>query len=215
MTRAEPASRLSALDQVRAHRREVARIVRPRKPADAISPAALFHAVNRRIAEDWQLTVDVGAHRILASHVIDCVAPGQLMQSNGLCCMGYAVAAAVGAQLARPENRVVALVGDGSMLMALGDLALVAELALPIIVIVLNDDSLSLIKLKQKKLQLAPQAVDFTSPNFAGIADAMGGIGIRAHSIEAFESAFDEALGQRRFTVIEAMIEPAEYLEQM
>jgi acetolactate synthase-1/2/3 large subunit len=201
MTRAEPASRLSALDQVRAHRREVARIVRPRKTADAISPAALFHAVNRRIAEDWQL--------------IDCVAPGQLMQSNGLCCMGYAVAAAVGAQLARPENRVVALVGDGSMLMALGDLALVAELALPIIVIVLNDDSLSLIKLKQKKLQLAPQAVDFTSPNFAGIADAMGGIGIRAHSIEAFESAFDEALGQRRFTVIEAMIEPAEYLEQM
>ncbi|HVJ51400.1 MAG TPA: thiamine pyrophosphate-binding protein [Aliidongia sp.] len=212
---AQPKARPAALEMVRAHRRAVAHIVRPRHPGHAISPAALFHAVSRRVAGDWQMTVDVGAHRILASHAIDCVSSGQLMQSNGLCCMGYAVAAAIGAQLARPETRVVALVGDGSMLMALGDLALVAELDLPIIVIVLNDDALSLIKLKQKKMQLEPQAVDFTSPNFSGVGQAMGGTGIRVSSLAEFESAFDRALGERRFTVIEAMIDPSEYLEQM
>jgi acetolactate synthase I/II/III large subunit len=215
VTRVEPGPRPWAIEAVRAHRDIVSGIVRPRDPAGAISPAALFHAVSRRVTENWQLTVDVGAHRILASHAIDCVAPGQLMQSNGLCCMGYAMAAAIGAQLARPESQVVALVGDGSMLMALGDLAQIAELDLPIIVIVLNDAALSLIKLKQKKLQLAPQAVDFTSPNFSGIAQAMGGVGIRAASLADFEAAFDAALGERRFTLIEAMIDPEEYLEQM
>ena len=46
--------------------------------------------------DDWIMTVDVGAHRILANHVLQCRTPGQLMQSNGLGCMGYAVPAAIG-----------------------------------------------------------------------------------------------------------------------
>ncbi len=215
LTRADSVERPEMVARARTHRATVAEVVRPRHPEHAISPAALFHAVNARVAPDWQLTVDVGAHRILASHVIDCIAPGQLMQSNGLCCMGYAVAASIGAQLARPDATVVALVGDGSMLMALGDLALVAELDLPIIAIILNDDALSLIKLKQKKAQLKPQAVDFTSPSFAGIAAAMGGAGVRVASLAEFEAAFDAALAARRFTLIEAMVDPTEYLEQM
>jgi acetolactate synthase-1/2/3 large subunit len=200
---------------VAAHRAEVAEIVRPRHPADAISPAGLFKAVSDRIRPDWWLTVDVGAHRILASHAIDCIAPGQMLQSNGLCCMGYAVPAAIGAQLAEPNKTVVALVGDGCMLMSLGDLALAAELDLPIIVVVLNDDALSLIKLKQAKMQMAPQAVDFRSPRFAEIARGMGGEGVRVDNLADFQTAFDAAVARRRFTVIDAVVDPAEYLEQM
>lgn len=200
---------------VGAHRAEVAEIVRPRNPADAISPAGLFKAVSDRVRPDWWLTVDVGAHRILASHAVDCIVPGQMLQSNGLCCMGYAVPAAIGAQLAHPERTVVALVGDGCMLMSLGDLALAAELDLPLVVVVLNDDALSLIKLKQSKMQMAPLAVDFRSPHFAEIARGMGGEGVRVDSLAAFETAFEQAIARRRFTVIDAMVDPAEYLEQM
>src|SRR5437868_12142382 len=53
-----------------------------------------------------------GAHRILANHAIRCRAPGQLLQSNGLGCMGYAVPAAIGAQLVYPERPVVAMLGE-------------------------------------------------------------------------------------------------------
>jgi len=203
------------IEAVAAHRAEVAEIIRPRDPAGAISPAGLFKTVSDRIRTDWLLTVDVGAHRILASHVVDCIVPGQMLQSNGLCCMGYAVPAAIGAQLAQPDKVVVALVGDGCMLMSLGDLALAAELDLPLVVIVLNDDALSLIKLKQSKMQMAPQAVDFRSPRFADIARGMGGAGVRVDSLAAFEAAFDQAIASRRFTVIDAVVDPAEYLEQM
>jgi acetolactate synthase-1/2/3 large subunit len=208
-------TRPGLVEAVALHRAEVAGIVRPRNPAEAISPAGLFKTVSDRIKPDWLLTVDVGAHRILASHVVDCILPGQMLQSNGLCCMGYAVPAAIGAQLARPEATVVALVGDGCMLMSLGDLALAAELDLPLVVVVLNDDALSLIKLKQSKMQMAPQAVDFRSPRFAEIARGMGGAGVRVESLAAFEAAFDRAVASRRFTVIDAVVDPAEYLEQM
>jgi acetolactate synthase-1/2/3 large subunit len=199
-------------------RHAVGEIVRPRAPAGRISPAALFHAVDARVADDWLMVVDVGAHRILANHVIRCRAPGQLLQSNGLGCMGYALGAAIGAQLVRPQAPVVALVGDGCLLMSLGELALIAELGLPIVVVALNDASLSLIKLKREKLQLGgtdPAVTDFRSPDFVQLAKGFGADAVRVERVEDFARSLERALAARRFTVIEAMIDPREYWEQM
>jgi acetolactate synthase-1/2/3 large subunit len=200
----------------------VAHTVRPRAPAKGISPAALFAAVSAQATADWIMTVDVGAHRILANHVIRCHTPGQLLQSNGLGCMGYAVPAAIGAQLVHPHKPVVAMLGDGCMLMTQGELAVAAERKLPIVVVVLNDASLSLIKLKQAKMNLAPKAgglpytsTDFVSPRFDIIAQGFGARGVRVDSIAAFDQALREAVASRRFTVIDAEVDPSEYWEQM
>lgn len=197
------------------YRSAVAQIVRARQPERLISPAGLFHAVNQRMQDDWWLTVDVGAHRILANHVLQCRRPGQLLQSNGLGCMGYALPAAIGAQLTEPHANVVALVGDGCMLMTLGELALAAELDLPLIVIVLNDASLALIELKQAKMQLAPRAVRFRSPQFDQLAAGFGASGCRVQTLAEFNGAFDQALTQRKLTLIDALIDHSEYREQM
>jgi acetolactate synthase-1/2/3 large subunit len=194
---------------------QVVQIVRPRAPKGAISPAALFKAVSDRATKEWWMTVDVGAHRILANHVVRCRAPGQLLQSNGLGCMGYAIPAAIGAALAAPQAPVVALVGDGCALMTAGELPLAAELGLPIIVVVLNDSALSLIKLKQAKMQMAPRAVDFEGPRFDALGEACGAKGYRAASLAEFEVALDAALKSKRFSVIDAVVDPAEYMEQM
>jgi len=201
----------------------VAHIVRARTPAEGISPAALFAAVSAQATADWIMTVDVGAHRILANHVIRCRTPGQLLQSNGLGCMGYAVPAAIGAQLVHPAKPVVAMLGDGCMLMTQGELAVAAERGLPIVVVVLNDASLSLIKLKQSKMNLAPKAggnvayssTDFVSPRFDIIAGGFGAKGVRVATIAAFELALREAVASRRFTVIDCLVDPSEYWEQM
>lgn len=196
-------------------KQEVARIVRPREPAGRISPAGLFHAVSRRISSDLLMTIDVGAHRILANHVLTCVTPGQLLQSNGLGCMGYAIPAAIGASLAAPERQVVAMLGDGCALMSLGELALMAELQLPVVTLVLNDDSLALIDLKQEKLALERQGVTFASPNFAKLAEGFGIAAERVASQSDLERALAAAIGTRRPALIEALVDPAEYREQM
>lgn len=201
----------------------VAHIVRARTPARGISPAALFAAISAQATGDWIMTVDVGAHRILANHVIRCRTPGQLLQSNGLGCMGYAVPAAIGAQLVHPDKPVVAMLGDGCMLMTQGELAVAAERKLPIVVVVLNDASLSLIKLKQAKMNLAPKAggglpyssTDFVSPRFDIVAQGFGAKGVRVDNIASFDQALREAVASRRFTVIDAEVDPSEYWEQM
>lgn len=197
------------------HRAKVAEIVRPRTPATGISPAALFKAVSDRVQPDWLMTVDVGAHRILANHAVLCRSPGQLIQSNGLCHMGYALPAAIGAALAKPGAPVVALIGDGSLLMSLGDLAVAAEHSLPIVVVVLDDQALALIKLKQSKMQMAPRAVDFAGPRFDILAQGFGIDGVRVGTQPGFERAFDAALASGRPTIIDAFVDPAEYWEQM
>jgi acetolactate synthase-1/2/3 large subunit len=197
-------------------REAVATAVRPRPTQEAtISPAGLFHAIDRRVTSDWIMTVDVGAHRILANHVLRCRTPGQLLQSNGLGCMGYALPAAIAAQLVHPGRPVVAMLGDGCMLMTLGELAVAAERKLPLVIVVLNDAKLALIALKQDKMKMRPQGVDFESPDFAKIAAGFGARGVYADSLEAFEEAFDEAIAARRLTVIDAAIDPTEYWEQM
>lgn len=190
-------------------------VVRPRSPADGISPAALFDAIDRRNRADWLLTIDVGAHRILANHVFHCRAPGQLLQSNGLGCMGYAIPAAIAAQLVHPQKTVVAMLGDGCALMTLGEIALAAERNLPLVIVVLNDHKLSLIALKQDKMKMSPRGVDFRSPDFAAIARGFGADGARVGSIEEFETAFERAVASRKLTLIEAVVDPAEYWEQM
>lgn len=196
-------------------KQDVARVVRPREPAGRISPAGLFHAVSRRVHPDLLMTIDVGAHRILGNHVLACATPGQLLQSNGLGCMGYAVPAAIGASLAAPGRQVIAMLGDGCALMSLGELALLAELQLPVVTVVLNDDSLALIDLKQEKLALARQGVTFASPNFAGIAKGFGIAAERVASQSDFERALTAAMDQRQPMLIEALVDPAEYREQM
>ena len=196
-------------------RAEVAAVVKPRAPQHGISPAALFDAIDRRNRPDWILTVDVGAHRILANHVFHCQAPGQLLQSNGLGCMGYSIPAAIGAQLVHPERTVVAMLGDGCALMTLGELALAAERNLPLVVVILNDDKLSLIALKQDKMKMAPRGVDFRSPDFAAIARGFGAEGVRVTTLAEFDDAFEHAVASRKLTVIDAIVDPAEYWDQI
>ena len=88
--------------------------------------------------------------------------------------MGYAIPAAIAASLAAPDKQLVALLGDGSALMSLGELAVVAEHGLRVTVVVLNDDALTLIELKQTKLQLETGSVRFKSPNFMEVARGFG-----------------------------------------
>jgi acetolactate synthase-1/2/3 large subunit len=211
---ASPAATWSGetLDKYRA---AASAIVAPRDPKTAISPAALFATVNEHLDDDTICTADVGAHRILACHALNCTIPNQLLQSNGLCSMGYAIPAAVAASLAQPDKRLVALLGDGSALMSLGELAVVAEHNLPITVVVLNDDALTLIELKQSKMQVETSAVNFKSPNFTEVAKGFGIEAVRATTIEAFKEAYEKSCNSKGPMLIEAVCDPSEYWDQM
>lgn len=194
---------------------DAAAIVVPREPSSGISPASLFATVNEHLDDNTICTADVGAHRILACHALQCTMPNQILQSNGLCSMGYAIPAAIAASLAQPKNRLVALLGDGSALMSLGELAVVAEHNLPITVVVLNDDALTLIELKQSKMQVETGAVRFKSPDFMEVAKGFGIEAVRVITNEEFREAYKNSSNAKGPMLIEAVCNPREYWDQM
>lgn len=113
------------------------------------SPFDLMDSVIEAGPADPIVTVDAGAHFLVIMPRWSVRRPLDLLISNGLATMGFALPAAIGAALARPDRSVLCLTGDGGLGMTLAELETVARLNLDITVVVFNDSALSLIEIKQ------------------------------------------------------------------
>ncbi|TVQ30714.1 MAG: thiamine pyrophosphate-binding protein [Geminicoccaceae bacterium] len=181
------------------------------RPEEAWGPAAIVDVARTVLPRSTIATTDAGAHRILFSQVWTSFEPRTLLQSNGLCTMGGALPLALGAKLADPARPVAAFLGDGGLLMGLGELATAAALGLPIIVVVFVDRSLALIEKKQRESQLPASGVALGQPDFAHAAKALGGRGVTVTDRAGLAAALEEALGAERFTVIACVIDEQAY----
>ncbi len=141
--------------------------------ADRSGRAVIRH-LRALIPEDALLVSDVGLHKMLLARHYPVYRPGTLWITNGLSAMGFAVPAAMGALLADPGRRVVALVGDGGLLMSLGDLETLVRLALPLSIVVLADGGYGLIREHQERHGLVPFGVEFTNPRWRELGEAFG-----------------------------------------
>jgi acetolactate synthase-1/2/3 large subunit len=175
-------------------------------PADkAWGPHHVF-AIMRELAPPATVaSADSGAHRILLSQMWRCEAPRLLLQSSGFCTMGGALPLAAGHALVTGRH-TLCFVGDAGLEMVLGELASLRDLALPVVVVVLVDQALALIELKQRAMQLPRQGVDFGGTDFAAVATALGGHGVSVHSAEGLRQAATAAFARPGFTVIAAQI---------
>ncbi|MBI4536960.1 MAG: thiamine pyrophosphate-binding protein [candidate division NC10 bacterium] len=157
------------------------------------------------------LTVDTGAHKLLAGQVWPSYEPQTYFVSHGLSTMGFALPAAIAVKLERPEAPVIALTGDGGLAMVLGELETAARLKLPVVVVVFVDRGLHLIRLHQERKGVEPNGVDFGPIDFAGIAPGFGARGVRVRAWSVMEDAVRDGLATDRPTVIEIPIDPSEY----
>jgi acetolactate synthase-1/2/3 large subunit len=100
--------------------------------------------------------------------------PFGVLKSNGLSTMGFALPAAIASALEEPARHVVAVTGDGGMMMCLTELTTAVALGCRLTVIVINDAALSLIDVKQQRRQFRSRGVRTASTDFAACAGAMG-----------------------------------------
>jgi acetolactate synthase-1/2/3 large subunit len=172
-------------------------------------PIELTHAVARSAPPGVTVTVDAGAHFLAIMPFWPAQSAHQLLISNGLATMGFAVPAAIGAALARPERPVVCMTGDGGLGMTLAELETIARLRLPITVIVFDDATLSLIAIKQRPGQGGDAAVRYAAIDFAGVARS---IGLDAASVDCVAD-LDRHLadGWDAPRLIDARIDPSAY----
>jgi acetolactate synthase-1/2/3 large subunit len=117
--------------------------------------------------------------------------------------LGYAIPAALGASLARPDLDVVCLIGDGSAQFTLSELAAGVEAGLGVAVIIWNNDGYSEIKQGMVAAAIAPVGVDIYTPDLLAVASGLGCEAIRATSLEELAAALQAAALRDRPTVIE------------
>lgn len=178
---------------------------------EAWGPSNALLTIRAACPADTVLTLDSGAHRILASQMWRCSEPNTLLQSTGLCTMGCALPLALGYKLAKPERPVVALMGDACLDMTIGELASLRDLQVPVVVIVFVDGSLSLIEMKQRSSGFENRAVDFQKSDYAAIARAYGGRGVSVASEGELNDALKAALGANIFSLIAVQIPQRAY----
>ncbi|WP_374447684.1 thiamine pyrophosphate-dependent enzyme, partial [Stella sp.] len=172
-------------------------------------------AVAGGLCLDPRATVDAGAHMFSATALWPARRPRDLLISNALSTMGFALPAAIGAALAEPARPVVAFTGDGGLAMTLGELATAAQTGAAIVVVVFNDRSLSLIDIKQRHRQMRRDGVELGAVDFAAVAEGMGVRGYRAADRAEYRAALEAALAGDGPALIDCAVAPDGYLDQM
>jgi acetolactate synthase-1/2/3 large subunit len=138
--------------------------------------------------------------------------PRRLLISSGLATMGFALPAAIGAALCTPDAPVIAFTGDGGLGMTLMELETAVRHRLRVIVVVFNDATLSLIKIKQRPAgQGGAEATGYARTSFAAAAAAMGAGAAFVTGPDELAAALAAALARPGPTLIDARVDPAGY----
>jgi acetolactate synthase-1/2/3 large subunit len=181
----------------------------------AWGPHAVIETLEAELPDGAIVTADSGAHRILLSQKLRVRRPGGLLQSAGFCTMGAALPLAIGARLAEPSRPVVAVLGDGGLEMTLGELGTLRDQRLAVTLLVLQDQSLALIELKQRQAGLEPTGVRLGATDYGAIAVAFGGYGVTVRDAPSLAVALRCAVEADRFTLITAAIQSTDYVDRL
>jgi len=165
-------------------------------------------------ATNWEciMTTDVGQHQMWAAQYFKCRRPRQWITSGGLGTMGFGLPAAIGAQFAFPDKRVVCLSGDGSFQMCVQELMTATVYGKPVITAIINNRSLGMVRQWQEMFyQERYSHVDLeASPDYVKLAEAYGGVGLRVTKPEEVRSALETALAVTDRPVVIDCVIPTE-----
>jgi pyruvate dehydrogenase (quinone)/pyruvate oxidase len=173
-----------------------------------IKPDAIPFHLSRALPERAILTGDSGTVTTWAARTE--LRQGQMFSFSGtMCSMMAALPYAIGAQVAYPDRPVVALTGDGSLTMMMGELATLAQHQLPVKVVVMRNNVLGLIKWEQMAFLGNPQfGVELAPVDFVKVAEACGLKGVRIEDPRRVQEQMHEALALEGPALIEAIVDP-------
>jgi acetolactate synthase-1/2/3 large subunit len=192
---------------VRAHREGALAALRIESDSE-LTGWRIVETLASELPADTVVTVDAGAHMFPATWFWRAHAPRRFLISNGLATMGFAVPAAVAA--AR-DGLAVAITGDGGMAYGAFELETAVRLRARVLVVVIDDASLSLIRIKHVASGHARSPLDFGPVGFAAVADGLGVASWVAEDEAGLRRAIRAALSVAGPTLIDARLSGSEY----
>ena len=179
-----------------------------------IKPQFVVDRFDAALKGEAIVVTGVGQHQMWASQFMTCNKPHSFISSGGLGTMGFAVPAALGAAVGRPNDRVVAIDGDGCFQMTAQELATATIEKIPFTIAILNNEHLGMVRQWQElfyderysQVYLPPD-----TPDYVKLAEAYGAVGLRAESMSDVDNVIDKAMGvDDRPCVIDFRVDPAE-----
>ncbi len=172
-------------------------------------PEAVMAEVEAQMADDAILVADTGYAAAWGGALAEVRRAGrQFLRADGS--LGWAFPASLGAQLALPDRQVICITGDGGFGYHIGEIETAIRLRLPVVVIVLNNQTLAFEAHVQALLygKVVPEVNDFHDVDYGLVARAFGANGFRVTTAAEFREALAAGLERRGPTIIDAVIDP-------
>lgn len=154
-----------------------------KRDEDLISPQWLIEQVYEVSKGEAIVVTDVGQHQMWAAQFYKLRRPHNWITSGGLGTMGFGLPAAIGAQIGRPDDQVIAFLGDGGVQMTIQELAVISERKLPVKVFIINNEALGMVRQWQEEFhgERYSSSLLTTNPDFLKISE---GYGIRSVRVD-------------------------------
>lgn len=159
-----------------------------------IHPQYLAQQLSHYASDDAIFTCDVGTPTVWAARYLQMNGKRRLLGSFNHGSMANAMPQAIGAQATEPGKQVIAMCGDGGFTMLMGDFLTLAQLKLPVKIVIFNNSVLGFVAMEMKTGGYLTDGTDLLNPDFAAIANAAGIKGIRVEKASDLDGALQEML---------------------
>ncbi len=171
----------------------------------------LNHFLQKNEKETGQesfITTEVGQHQMWAAQFLPFNKPNRWMTSGGLGTMGYGLPAAIGTQLGNPDGMVVDVAGEASILMNIQEMSTAVQYNLPVKIFILNNQWMGMVRQWQELLHGERYSQSYTEslPDFVKLAEAYGGVGLRATTPDELDGVIEQMLQTDKVTIVDVNV---------
>ena len=206
-----PQTHESWLERIREWREEYPIRVRPHE-GNSLLPQKVIQEIDNIVKGNAIVVTDVGQHQMWTSQFITFSKPNTIITSGGAGTMGFGLPAAIGAQVAQPDKKVVLITGDGGLQMNSQELLLLKAYNIPVKVVIINNGFLGMVRQWQELFnQRRYSFVDLeVNPDFETLAKAYGVQGVTLSTIEELRSQLRDLILSDEPVVINCVVEREE-----
>ena len=185
---------------------------------DIIKPQEVVQAVYKATDGKAYVTSDVGQHQMFAAQYYPFDEPRKWINSGGLGTMGFGLPAAMGVQVAFPDEQVVCITGEGSIQMNIQELSTCSQYGLPIKIINVNNGSLGMVKQWQDMQYEGRHSHSYMDslPDFVKLVESYGHVGFKIESRDELEPVVAEAMAiKNKLVFVDILVDPSEHVYPM
>lgn len=179
---------------------------------DVIKPQYVMEVISEITQGEAYICTDVGQHQMWAAQFIIHKKPRHFITSGGLGTMGFGFPAAIGVQIAHPNDLVIDIAGDGSVQMNIQELATVAHYKLPVKVVIINNGYLGMVRQWQELFfdRVYSETDISVQPDFVKLAEAYGIKGFRATKPKELKNVLEAAFEHKGPAIVDVHVDREE-----